>query len=244
MEENQVIEQTETTTTEQPVEQPKGRWEEQKLSNMALMRKRAESEEAARIEAERKYADLQRELEEERRKNSSAPLSTSHDEDDAIDPEDYLQGKTFKKTTSKLKSRQSEQDKKIQEMQERLSYFEAKSELSTIKDFYEVLTDDNIKTFARLYPDDYSTVVANGNLTAKSKTMYNMIKNYGIADTNMQKTENRIESNKSKPQSASNAGAQSAQTPLTRLGDYERRVLTEQDRDRILAEVNRKRMLG
>lgn len=243
MEEHQIIDQPETTqdtVAEQPVVAHK---ESSIERNLAAMRKKLEAEEAARREAERRAEEAYR-LMQEKERGIIASVDTVADEEDSVDPDDYLQGKTFQKATKKLKTKQQEQERKVQELNEKLAYLEAKAEVAAIKDFYEVLTDDNVKTLARLYPEDYATVMSNPNLTAKSKTLYNMVKNYGIVDPVQQKTQERIDRNKTKPISASSTPTQTPQTPLTRLGDYERRVLTESDRNRILAELNRKKMQG
>lgn len=243
MEENQIIDQPESTQ-ETTVEQSNVAPRESSIErNLAAMRKKLEAEEAARREAERRAEEAYRLMQEKERGSSYTP-DVAVDEDDPVDPDDYLQGRTFQKATKKLKTKQQEQERKVQELNEKLAYLEAKAEVAAIGDFYQVLTDDNVKTLARLYPDDYATVMSNPNLTAKSKTLYNMVKNYGIVDPVQQKTQERIEKNKAKPVSSSNASTQTPQTPLARLGDYERRVLTNADRDRILAELNRKKMQG
>ncbi len=71
-----------------------------------------------------------------------------------------------------------------------------------------------------------------------------MIKNYGISNPGLNVVDEKLAQNKLKPRSASSQSPQAPQTPLTRLGDYERRVLSDSDRDRIMAEVERKKSLG
>lgn len=137
----------------------------------------------------------------------------------------------------------------MQELQQRLEISEAKSEINALKDFDEVVSKDNIKTFARLYPDEYNTIMASPNLRTRSKLAYNMIKNYGIAEASpllkqteeIRMAEKKIEINKTKPATAASAPA--SQSPLTKFGRYDadgRLVMTDEDAKRIQAEVRRK----
>lgn len=176
------------------------------------------------------------------------PIVQSQEEVDdlGVDNEDYVQAKHVKTSNKKISKKISVAEQKLAEIEQRLAYMQAKVDTSSLKDFDEVVSDDNLKTLAKLYPEEYETLRMNQNMSAKSKVAYNMIKNYGIMDgvksaNRSLDLEDKISQNKQRPQAASNASPQQPQTPLTRLGDYERRTLTESDRDRIMAEVERKK---
>lgn len=140
-------------------------------------------------------------------------------------------------------------NRKIQELENKLANLEAQQEIERIKDFNDVVTDDNLATFARLYPEDYATLLANPNMKAKAKTAYNMIKNYGIATRatpalkeaeKIAAVDKKIEQNKLKPSTIS---ASPAASPLSRLGRYNeegRLILTDADAERINREVRQK----
>ena len=201
-------------------------------NNLVALRKKLEVEENARKAAERRAQEL-----EERSQQFSHPqqqLAPVEEDDIQVDNEDYVQAKHIKSSTKKLKSKLSATDQRVIDLEQKVSYLEAKREIDALPDFYKVVSDDNIKTFARLYPEDYESMIANPNLSARSKTMYNMIKNYGIIqpiDTTIQ--QERMIANQNKPKSSATVAAQIPQTPLTKVGDYERRVLTDADKDRI-----------
>lgn len=225
---------------DQPVQMPTS----QEI-NLAAMRKKLEAEERARIEAERRAYDLEQKI------NSYQPTSHQQsmtavieDEELAVDNDDYVQAKHIKTSNKKFSHKLSATDKKIAELEQKLAYVEAKSYTDALKDFDQVVNEDNIKTLARLYPEDYEALQSSTNLRVKSKTAYNMIKNYGISSgsRNSHEADQKINSNNQKPKLASVGSPQMPQTPLSRLNDYERRVMTESDRDRILAEVERKKM--
>jgi len=208
------------------------------------MRRKADEAERRALEAERlvkQYAEQQAAAQ-----SVHQPMTIEESDDIGVDNEDYVQAKHIKTSNKKISTKVSAAEKRLLELEQKLAYFEAKVDTDSIKDFNEVVSDENLKTFAKLYPDDYQTMMSNPNLKSKSKTAYNMIKNYGIMDANRSVShaldvEQKLSQNKQKPQASSNASPQQPQTPLTRLGDYERRTLTEADRDRIMAEVERKK---
>lgn len=182
-------------------------------NNLVNMRKKLEAEERARKELERKLAELER-----------------------------------NKQTYEEPAQPQPDSKKLYELEQKLAHMEAEREIEKLKDFNEVVSDENLATFARLYPEDYATLLANPNMKAKAKTAYNMIKNYGISQKTpvlkqaeaIAAVEKKIEANKAKPGTIS---ATPSATPLSKLGRYNeegRLILTDQDAERINAEVRRK----
>lgn len=239
---NQEVQALEAVTT--PQIQEVSQSQPTKAENhLYSMRKKLEAEEEARKAVEKRNQELEAAM----RTYQQQPSSAQEEDDLGVDNEDYVQAKHIKTSNKKLSRKLTATEQRIQELEQKLNYFEAKVDTDTLKDFDQVVSDDNLKTFARLYPDDYQTMMMQPNLKVKSKTAYNMIKNYGILDMannviDSRITEDRLTKNKQKPQAASNASPQQAQTPLTRLDDYERRILSDADRDRIMAEVERKKM--
>jgi hypothetical protein len=231
--EEQTQEVVQEAVQEQAVE-PKSNYEQ----NIVSMRKKLEAEEAARINAERRIKELEAKAAYANPPQQVSGSNDSSDDDIGADPDDYLQVKHFKKNTSRLTSKLSESDRRLQELHERVERYEAQSALRDIKDFDEVVTDDNIKTLARLYPEDYESVMSSPNLKNKSKTVYNMMKNYGIYTKGMKDSEEKINKNKSKPSSPGSSG-QTPQTPLSKLNDYDRREMTEERRKQVLEYLER-----
>lgn len=213
---------------EQPVEQ-KNNYEQ----NIINMRKKLEAEETARLAAERRVKELEARSTYANNLQSVSSSNNTDDDDIGADPDDYLQVKHFKKNTSKLQTKLTESERRLQELHDRVERYEAQSALRDIKDFDEVVTDENIATLKRLYPEDVEAVMASPNLKHKAKAMYNMINKYGIAPKDLKQSEEKINKNKLKPTAPGNSG-QTPQTPLSRLNDYDRRVMTEEDRTRVL----------
>jgi hypothetical protein len=228
--------QIQENSPESSQEQPQQLVQEQKSSydqNMITMRKKLEAEEAARIYAERRIKEL-----EAKTSHSNAPQQVSgngdsHDDDIGADPDDYLQVKHFKKNASRLANKLSESDRRLQELNDRVERYGAQAALSKIPDFDQVVTDENIATLRRLYPEDVEAVMSSPNLTHKAKAMYNMINKYGIAPSGMRNAEEQIAKNKTKPSAPGNSG-QTPQTPLSKLNDYDRRTMTEERRKQVL----------
>lgn len=213
--------------------------------NLVAMRKRLEAEEEARKNAERRAQELESRYQNIPQNNPQV-TSTSQEEDELmVDNEDYVQAKHVKTTNKKIKGKISEAEQKIADLERKLSYFEARMETSSVKDFDRVVSDDNLKTLARLYPEDYETLVNNPNLRTKSKTAYNMIKNYGIySEHNSEEAQERITSNQNKPKAAAIVNPQAPATPLGRLSDYERRIIDDSEAKRIMDNWERKKQLA
>ena len=221
--------------------------EDRAAHHLYNMRKKLEAEADAREKAERRAADLERIIQEKQFIASALPHQ--EEEDISIDNEEYVQAKHVKTSNSKLRRQLEEQNKKLESMAKMMSYLEAKSDTATLKDFDDVVSTDNMKMLATLYPDDYESVMANPNLRARSRTAYNMIKNYNINSEPEQQIsrkshqiDDRIAANKSRPQAASVAAPKAPPTPLSEFGD-ERRIMSESDYARVRAEMHRKKVL-
>ena len=243
---NEEVNQVEQVV-EQPVEQPVVNENKERIAreNFVAMRRRLEEEEALRKKAEQRALEA-----EERAAQRSAHENTPQpdiDEEFLGDPDDVAYNKTVQKTFKKTASKISKTEQELQELKQRLEIFEAKSEIDALKDFNDVVSKDNIQTFARLYPDEYQTIMAAPNLRSRSKMAYNMIKNYGISETSpllkqaedVRMAEKKIELNKQKPTTSAGISA----SPMKTLGKYDadgRLVLSDEDRDRINKEVMRK----
>lgn len=228
-------------TTDKPVTENKDKLARENFKKLQMALHQAEERAAAaekRVQEQSNYS------------NAMSERQTYQEEEEIIgDPDDYVYNKSLQKTTKKIKGELSETKAALQELTQRLEISEAKSAIHALTDFDEVVSKENIKTFSRLYPDEYNTIMSSPNLSTRSKLAYNMIKNYGIAEASplLKKTEDirmaekRIEANKLKPTSA--ASAPVSQSPLTKFGRYDadgRLTLTDEDAKRIQQEVRRK----
>src|SRR5688572_22461899 len=130
--EEQTQEVVQETVQEQAVE-PKSNYEQ----NIVSMRKKLEAEEAARINAERRIKELEAKAAYANPAQQVSGSNDSSDDDLGADPDDYLQVKHFKKNTSRITSKLSESERRLQELHERVERYEAQSALRDIKDFDE-----------------------------------------------------------------------------------------------------------
>lgn len=210
--------------------------------NLAMMRKMLGAEAEARKNAERRAQELEERYGNSNTNQQSATPNAAVEEDDLlVDNEDYVQGKHIKTTNKKFKNKLSVTEQKLAELDQKLAYFEAKMETGSLDDFDKVVSDENLKILATLYPPDYKTLIQNPDLKSKSKTAYNMIKNYGIYKTeNYEEVSAKIASNSQKPRAASIVSPQTPQNPLTRLDEYGRRHMSEDDAANIMKNVRRK----
>jgi len=136
---------------------------------------------------------------------------------------------------------EDENAKKVRYLEERLNKMEVESVTTKLTNFPEIVTDDHLATLQRLYPEEYEGIRYHPDVKSRAKMAYNMIKNYGIATSSAKSNNEKIEENKKKPTAASLGAPQSPSTPLSRLDEYGRRRLTDEDRERTMKEVARKR---
>ncbi len=223
-------------TQEQKVEEKKeeAQKESPKEYNMRQMRERLEA-------SERRAKDL----EEQMKQRSAIPQqqTQSQESDDIqIGDEDLIEGKHLKKYVS---STIQKYERKLEEMERRSAEVAAENRLKAqYQDFDSVMNEENFKNLATLYPEDYRSVVSNPDIYSKGKTAYNMIKRYGIVENAYEDVDRRLSENKNKPRAAASISPQSSDTPLARVGDYDRRTLTEERKEQLRQQVAEAKMYG
>ena len=209
-----------------------------KEANMRALRERAEHERYLREQTERRLYYL-----EQRMQQPAQPVV--QEEDIGVDDDSYVEGKHVKKmrrqiqeTKAQLLETRKQLEQQAQQAQSSVAEIRLRSQFT---DFDNVVSTHNIKRLAELKPSLYRSVMANPDLYDKGVTAYEMIKNSGIiSETYAQ--DRRLEENRSKPRAMANAAPQSAETPLTRVGDYDRRILTEERKKQLLRDVARYKM--
>ena len=108
---------------------------------------------------------------------------------------------------------------------------------SQFNDFDSVVTKENLDKLASQKPSLYRSILSNPDLYDKGYTAYEFIKNSDILSGQYQEIDRKVEENRSKPRSAANVAPQSGDTPLARVGDYDRRILTEERKDQLRRQV-------
>lgn len=202
--------------------------------NIREMRRRLE-------ESERRAKDLEEQIKQQR--NSPQQQAQSADSDDInIGDEDLIEGKHLKKYVSNTIKKY---ELRLEEMAQQSATSAAENRLkSQYQDFDSVVSEENIKNLAALYPEDYRSLTSNPDIYAKGKTAYNMIKRYGIVESAYEDVDRRLSENKTKPRAAASISPQSSDTPLARVGDYDRRVLTEERKEQLRRQVEEAKMYG
>jgi hypothetical protein len=233
-------EQQEQQPQEQPVvqEQPTVQQvrEASKAENIRIMRERAE-------QAEKRALELERIIQTNMSQNQQGQkLQVEDDDDFGISDDDYIEGKHLKKYVRSLKQEVKNTKKQLEEWQQQSSITQAEVRLkSQFSDFDSVVSKENIEKLAEEKPVLYRTMLANKDIYDRGYTAYELIKNSGILAQDYSREDKRIEDNKIKPRSAANISPQSGETPLTRVGDYDRRILTEERKSQLRKQVEEAR---
>ena len=233
-----------------PVEQPKK--ESQKDFNMRTMREQKEAAERKMKEMENAYNQRQQwEMQQQyKQPQYNQPQQQTTDEINIAD-EELIDGRQLKKILAQAEQRNNE---RIQRLAQESAAMAAATRLKTqFTDFDRVVNTDAMKDLATIYPEEYQAALATKDVYAAGKTLYNMIKNFGILDMHdapapaqkqntYQDQDRRIQNNLTKPRTAAKVGMQADGSTLGQLGDYSRRVLTEADKDRVRQRLQQSRM--
>ena len=206
--------------------------ESQKEFNMRMMREQKEAAERKLKEMENAYNQRQQwEAQQHYKQQYNQPQKQIQDEITIAD-EELIDGRQLKKILAQAEQRNNE---RIQRIAEEAAANAAATRLKTqFSDFDRVVNTDAIKDLATIYPEEYQAALATKDVYAAGKTMYNMIKNFGILDMHdapvvqqkqntYQDQDRRIQNNLVKPRTAARVGMQADGSTLGQLGDYSRR---------------------
>jgi len=215
---------------EQPVQQasPEKAHQEQ---NWKLLRERADA-------AERRAQELERLI--QMNMNAQQPKEVQPDQEDDLELNDdmYIEGKQFKKYIKNLKQDLNNTKKQLEEFNKRSSQTNAEMHLkSQFTDFESIVTEENMKKLAAQKPSLYRSIMSTPDMYDRGVTAYEMIKSSGLSIGEYDSQNRRLEENRSKPRSAANVAPQAGETPLARVGDYDRRILTEARKNELLRQV-------
>jgi len=219
---------------QEPTPQPSPQ-ESPKDTSMRILRERAEA-------AERRSQELERMIQmnmSQQNQQSNKINIVDNDDDFDISDDTYIEGKHLKKYVKNLKQELKNTKKQFEEYNQQNAITQAEIRLkSQFNDFENVVNKENLEKLQHQKPALYRTILANSDIYDKGYTAYELIKHSGIVTDHYQELDKRVEENRLKPRSAANASPQSSDTPLTRIGDYDRRILTEDRKDQLRRQVD------
>lgn len=222
----------EAPVEQKPEEKPQ---ESLKEYNMRTLRERAESEKKAREAAEKRIKEL--EAMQMNNQQQYAPSQPSADLNLGLEDGDIIEYKHVKQLLQAERKRNDEHIARLnQQSEEQMAEQRLKAQYA---DFEQVLTKDNMETLRMIDPEAHASIVSNPTIYGKAKTAYNIIKRFGIVDntTDYSAADRRAEQNRPKTKAAATMAPQTNDSPLSRTSDYDRRVLTDSDRERIMKAV-------
>ncbi len=195
--------------------------------NWRQMRQEKEAAERRAQDYERKLQDIQRSLQPQQQEQQEP------DEDLGIDDDALSEGKHLKKIYKKLNN----ENKAFRAQLEQFNNYQAEMKLrAKFTDFDSVVTEDNIKKLMATKGSMARSIMANPDLYDKGETAYEAIKTW-VTSEDYTAQEKKLEENKNKPKSSSSIAPQTAETPLAKIGDYDRRVLTEERKNQLRQQV-------
>lgn len=226
--------------------------ETQKEFNIRMLREQKEAAERRAQDAENALKQRQQwEAQQQYKQPNYNQHQQQTNDEITIADEELIDGRQLKKILAQAEQRNNE---RIQRISQEAAAMAAATRLKTqFTDFDRVVSTDAIKDLATIYPEEYQAALATKDVYAAGKTMYNMIKNFGILDMHdapvvqqkqntYQDQDRRIQNNLARPRTAAKVGMQADGSTLGQLGDYSRRVLTEADKERVRDRLKNARM--
>jgi len=224
----------EEVVDQQPQESPdmpESRPLTQKEVNHRILRERAEA-------AERRAADLEYQL--QQRQMQQVAHDTIPEDDDAlldINDDAYVEGHQVKKYLKKMNDRVAKATRRLEEEAQKTSIKVAETNLKyQFTDFDKVVTKENLEKLSRTKAPLFRSIMANPDIYDRGYSAYEAIKNL-IPENNYEAVDRKLEENRQRPRSAAAVAPQTGDTPLSRAGDYDRRVLTEERKAQLRKQV-------
>lgn len=207
----------------------------QKETSMRILRERAESAERRALELERM---VQMNMSQQSHSNQKMQIVESDEDDFEVSDDSYIEGKHLKKYVRNLKQELKNTKKQFEEYNQQHALNQAEIKLKNqFNDFDSVVSKENLESLQQQKPVLYRTILANSDIYDRGYVAYELIKNSGILSDQYQELDKKVEENRSRPRSAATAAPQSGDTPLTRVGDYDRRILSEDRKEQLRKQV-------
>lgn len=214
----------------QPVQQ-EHKQESEADRNWKLMRERAENAERRIQELERYFKDA------EERNQKQNMVREEEPEEEYSDPDAFVDRKGLRR---ELTAREKKLREELEEQRKRLEQMTVQSAEQRLydryKDFDDVVNDDNMNKLAKMKPSAYRAIYASEDIFDRGELAYDLLTTYGIAKRKDELDE-KLQQNQQKPRSAATVAPQTADTPLSRIGDFDRRNLTEERKAQLRRQV-------
>jgi len=210
----------------------------QKEANMRILRERAE-------QAERRAQELERMIQMNMNQQQTTKMQIAEPDEDDMDISDdtYVEGKHLKKYIKHLKNEVKNTKKQFEEYNQQNALAQADMRLkSQFPDFESVVSAENLEKLKQQKPALYRTIYANNDIYDRGYSAYEMIKGAGFAGEQYDAIDKKVEENRAKPRAAANASPQTGETPLARVGDYDRRILSEERMEQLRRQVAQAKM--
>jgi hypothetical protein len=220
-------------TVETPQEQPR---ESNKEFNMRMLREQKEAADRRAELAEKRLVELERMA---HQGQQSQQVRSFEDTELDLPTDSYLDTHQFKQYDRQIKQNLKELKNEQKRTAEMIANFNAQQAEDRLKskytDFDKIVNPENIERLKYTDPDAYNSIYAAPDIKSRGIAAYNILKN-NTQISGYYEEERRIEQNKSKPKSVAQAAA-TPSSPFQSIGNYERRVLTEEHKEALRRNV-------
>lgn len=200
------------TYFEEPVQ------ETNKERNMRALRESREQSERERLRVEKERDEaLRRARELEDRYNVKHKQTHDDSDDIGIGEDDLVEGKHVKMVA-----------KQVNDLKKQLEYYKQQAQQQTLEsrirsefpDFEKVVTPDNIAILKHLKPRQAALLDSSNDMYATAATAYEMIKEYGIYQSEDVMNKKLVHKNTMKPKPTASISPSKSESPLTRANAF------------------------
>ncbi len=214
--------------------------ESEREQNLRYLRERADQERKAREDDRLKYEARMKEMEDfykaQLASSQKQKIEVVDDSNDFnIDNDSYVEGRHLSKTTAALR-------KEIEENKRALDNYRKEADRALAEqrvklehpDFYEVVNEQSLAELQKQDAIAFESLMHIPDTYKRLKMSRTLIERYGLVNKTADIDE-RIERNLAKPRSAAGTPAQSSDTPLSSVAEYERRRMTPDRKKQVLS---------
>lgn len=207
--------------------------ESNKEINFRAMREAKERAERDRAEMEERVRRLEAQY------KKPAPQPVEEEDDFDIAPDDFVEGKHYKKMAHELKALKRAQQESQQQTVAQATEMKLKMQYP---DFDQVVNPANLERLRAKYPQIASTIYESQNLYDKASSAYTIIKELALTDT-YQQDRQKAQINAAKPRSLTSISPQQGDSPISQANAFANGLTPDLQR-RLRAEMDEARQRG
>lgn len=176
-------------------------------------------------ETERRLAQLEQHFKEQQER--ATPETAPTDDYDSEYDDMYVNRKQLSQREQKMRQEIDAQRKEMEAIKQQTQMQMAEQRLKAqYKDFDAVVTEENLEKLKQIKPAAFRSIASTPDLSDKGEMAYDLLRQYGIVK-DKDDEDLKVEQNQQKPRAANTVAPHMGESPLSQVGNYDRRTLSE-----------------